>query len=214
MLLGWTLGSSFPSTQNYFTHTSFGGAIQSFSKTSIVFFFITKYFITLDNFVKCKTGFINVKNPIILKPLIIIYFLPHVFPLYLYFVLTYPYVLFQVFLEADAKIGLSMIRDLLRETPVLGQRGESEGGSGESSDYDAGLIPVKVRGNEKERVSNCRAVLKVSLWWQIRDMVAGAICQLCSAWLIIKVIKIYPLCCTHLFPHAHSRSSSWYMWAC
>lgn len=63
--------------------------------------------------------FINVKNPIILKPLIIIYFLPHVFPLYLYFVLTYPYVLFQVFLEADAKIGLSMIRDLFREMPVL-----------------------------------------------------------------------------------------------
>lgn len=46
---------------------------------------------------------------------------------------------------------------------MLGQREASEGGSGESSDYDAGLTPVKVRGNEKERVSNCRAVLKVSL---------------------------------------------------
>lgn len=75
-------------------------------------FFITKYFITVDNFVKSKTVFIEVKSPIIVKPLIIIYFLLdsyHVFPLYLYFVLIYPYVLFQVFLEADAKIGRNMI---------------------------------------------------------------------------------------------------------
>lgn len=42
--------------------------------------------------------------------------------------------------------------------------------SGESADYDAGLIPGKVRGNEKEKVSNYRAVLKVSLCWQIKDI--------------------------------------------
>lgn len=40
-----------------------------------------------------------------------------------------------------------------------------------------------------------------------------AVHQLCSVWLIIKVTKIYPLCSTHLFPHAHSRSRfSWYLW--
>lgn len=65
---------------------------------------------------------------------------------------------------------------------------------------------------KKKEFQNCRAILKVSLWWQIRDIVAGAICHLCSAWLIIKVIKIFSLCSTHLFLHAHSKSFSWYMW--
>ena len=86
---------------------------------------------------------------------------------------TYPYVLFQVFLEIDAN-GAKHARDLLEEMPVPGQREED----GESLDHDAGLIPGKERRKERgwsRKSFNCKAVLKVSVQWQITDIATAAV---------------------------------------
>ena len=103
---------------------------------------------------------------------------------------TYPYVLFQVFLEIDAN-GAKHATDLLEEMPVPGQREED----GESLDHDAGLIPGKEHRKERgwsRKSFNCKAVLKVSVQWQITDIATAAVHQLCSAWLIVKVTKWQP----------------------
>ena len=103
---------------------------------------------------------------------------------------TYPYVLFQVFLEVDAN-GARHARDSLEEMPVSGQREED----GESLDPDAGLIPGKECRKERgwsRKSLNCKAVLKVSVQWQIRDIATAAVHQLCSAWFIVKVTKWQP----------------------
>ena len=103
---------------------------------------------------------------------------------------TYPYVLFQVFLEVDAN-GARHARDSLEEMPVSGQREED----GESLDPDAGLIPGKECRKERgwsRKSFNCKAVLKVSVQWQIRDIATAAAHQLCSAWFIVKVTKWQP----------------------
>lgn len=56
------LGSSFPSTQEPPAHTAFKYAIQSFSEhfNFVCFFWLQKYLLTLDNFVKSKNVFIEI----------------------------------------------------------------------------------------------------------------------------------------------------------